>query len=309
MLTTLILLSTVEAKADDRVIFGNDDRLDWYNVSDQNHLNWAKATAILVKRRNISSSLTLPTSTLRDQIGVCSREPFAQQPAPGFCSGFLVGDDIFVTAGHCIEDQSDCASTAMIFDYAVTRNGSTPDAVKRENIYTCQSIIARGDNNNDFAVLRLDRKVVNRLPMPIRRQGTIEAGEGLVLIGHPSGLPSKVAANAAVLGNSVKEYFTASTDSYQGNSGSAVFNAENGQIEGILVRGANDFVSDGGCKISARCTTSTCGGEGVTRVSVFARHIPLLTEPQPQPQPQSGDFLVTRQTNTSFNIPDNNTTG
>ena len=62
-------------------------------------------------------------------------------------------------------------------------------------------------------------------------------------------------------------FFSANLDTYGGNSGSAVFNAVNGQIEGILVRGATDYVSRGGCRVSNRISNSSGRGEDVTLIT------------------------------------------
>ncbi len=73
----------------------------------------------------------------------------------------------------------------------------------------------------------------------------------LVVIGRPSGLPTKVADGAQV--RSVNDVFlVANLDTYGGNSGSAVFNAVTGVVEGILVRGDTDYVYNAqlGCRVS-----------------------------------------------------------
>jgi hypothetical protein len=66
----------------------------------------------------------------------------------------------------------------------------------------------------------------------------------------------------------------ANLDTYGGNSGSPVFNATNHQVEGILVRGENDFVTNGSCYVSLVCPTTGCRGEDVTRCSEWAGKVP-----------------------------------
>ncbi|MGH9464870.1 MAG: trypsin-like serine protease, partial [Thermoanaerobaculia bacterium] len=45
--------------------------------------------------------------------------PFYAQPDPTTqCSGILVGEDLVLTAGHCL-DPDDCQQKRIIFDYAV----------------------------------------------------------------------------------------------------------------------------------------------------------------------------------------------
>jgi hypothetical protein len=89
------------------------------------------------------------------------------------------------------------------------------------------------------------------------------------VIGSPSGLPLKVAGGAQVRGNSHPFFFTANLDTFQGNSGSAVFNAETGMVEGILVRGEEDYQVNmvKGCIEAKACTDVGCRGEDVSRLT------------------------------------------
>ena len=58
----------------------------------------------------------------------------------------------------------------------------------------------------------------------------------------------------------------ANLDTYGGNSGSAVFNAKTGLVEGILVRGEQDYVQKGDCRVSNVCPADGCRGEDVTKI-------------------------------------------
>ena len=64
-------------------------------------------------------------------------------------------------------------------------------------------------------------------------------------------------------------YFSSNLDTFGGNSGSAVFNADTGEVEGILVRGEADYVNDRrrGCKVPNQCSDGGCRGEEVTRIT------------------------------------------
>lgn len=97
-------------------------------------------------------------------------------------------------------------------------------------------------------------------------------GEGLFVVGHPSGLPTKVAGGTEVVGNDEDNFFTALLDTFGGNSGSAVFNSETLEVEGILVRGARDYVydSEASCYRVNHCEGQSplgCDGESVSRMS------------------------------------------
>ncbi|MCX6118840.1 MAG: serine protease [Proteobacteria bacterium] len=283
------LLNSGLALAEDRVIYGTDDRKDLFDpANDAALVTLAKSTAILVKDseliRNPSfpNEIGLSTRTLKDVLGVCSTERFANQPSPGFCSGFLVGADTFVTAGHCIKSASDCAATAIVFDFGYDAEGKSLATVSKNSVYKCASVVSRelqSGRGRDYAVLKLDRPVEGREPVVVRKNGSASENDSIAVIGHPSGLPTKISDNAKVRSNSDKlPYLVANLDTYQGNSGSAVFNSLTGEVEGILVRGETDFDYDsaGSCRKSKVCLEDGCRGEDVTKSSVFASFLPTV---------------------------------
>jgi hypothetical protein len=112
-------------------------------------------------------------------------------------------------------------------------------------------------------------------------QPPLEPNDSVVVIGYPLGLPVKIADDAIVrsLG---KGFFKANCDTYEGNSGSAVFDDAQLQkghllVDGILVRGEDDFARTTPCFISKRCPFDGCRGEDIT----FASEI-SATNPAPQ---------------------------
>ena len=265
--------------SDTKVIYGSDDRRDLFDSYISSTMkSLASSTVALVKTKAISesSSLTYRISgvTFGTKAKLCAGERFREQPAAAHCSGFLVGPDLVVTAGHCIRDEKACEATSFVFGYAMTSRDSNPSIVKRSNVYGCRSIVKTSATPDlDFAVIRLSRKVTDQQPLKFRRSGKPYAGTRLTLIGNPSGLPTKVAKNATIRSNSHQNYLVATTDSFGGNSGSAVFNSQTGVVEGILVRGERDFVSNGTCNKVKRCSISECRGEDVTRAPSFAQYI------------------------------------
>jgi V8-like Glu-specific endopeptidase len=103
-------------------------------------------------------------------------------------------------------------------------------------------------------------------------------GSEVLVIGHPTGLPTKLADGAVI--RSLKEtYFIANLDTYGGNSGSAVFDANSGLVEGILVRGEQDYVrSSSGCLASNVCRNDGCRGEDVTYSRYLKEPLKLLEQ-------------------------------
>ena len=205
-------------------------------------------------------------------MGFCETERFIDQPNAGMCSGFLIAPDLLVTAGHCVTSYNFCKTYSWVFDFEVDKTtGKAGVDVPEDNVYGCKKVVSNTLNNFlglDYAVIQLDRVVKGRQPLDIRQEGMIDLKTPLTVIGSPSGLPLKVTTGGAVRKNTHPNFFVGNLDTYQGNSGSAVFNADTGVIEGILVRGENDFVpnADKSCIQTNVCTDEGCRGEDVSRI-------------------------------------------
>jgi hypothetical protein len=271
-----------------KIVYGPDDRLDEYQVTDADILAAGDSTVALLYHSDLiengDGTFSLPTETyaqkyLRvDPIGtgnqLCPDEPFRDQPAPAWCSGFLVAPDIVATAGHCVEP-GECAETAFVFGFVMLDADTPLLSIDGAEIYYCNEVIGRQTGDSDWALIRLDREVTGHNPFKVRTTGLVDDDESLLVIGHPCGLPRKYAGGASVRENIQLAYFQANLDTYGGNSGSAVLNANTLEVEGILKRGQGDFAEDGDCDRSAVCPDSGCPGwEIVVRATEFAILLP-----------------------------------
>lgn len=277
----VISLSALTAQASvDKVVYGEDNRLDIFEVSNAMHLKLAKATAGLVKSYSVEDMRDGQSKLSGGSLSVCSDEKFDGQMTAAFCSGFLVdhkGEQYLVTAGHCISSQRDCEGMRFVFDYNVKSEGQTQHKVPTSSVYKCDELVDRvlsRSDNNDYSVVKLDREVTDREALTFRTEGKISNGEEILVIGHPSGLPTKVAGDAFVRKNNSSVFFSTNLDTFGGNSGSAVFNARTGEVEGILVRGHNDYTRRRGpdgnmCKAPEYCSMDGCRGEDVTRTTAI----------------------------------------
>ncbi|MGB0454939.1 MAG: trypsin-like serine peptidase, partial [Bacteriovoracaceae bacterium] len=265
----LSLFVVAQANAKQKVIYGDDDRLDLYDVKNSLHVDLSKSTAAMVPPRNLkklsNGNYQVLSKTLEDE-GLCSDEKFADQPVTAACSGFLVGDDLLVTAGHCIESATDCSHYKWVFDYAYEdASHNNLDEIEGSNVYSCEKIIERKLDSGigaDYALIQLSTKVADRGPLEFRKSGKVADGRPLVVMGHPTGLPLKVADGAIVRSNVNPKYFIANLDTFGGNSGSAVFDADSGLVEGILVRGEQDYEWDSAskCVRPKQCKDTGCRG-------------------------------------------------
>ena len=251
------------------VIYGDDNRRDVYEAHGA-FIELSRSTAAMIAPANMKlagNAVVISAPTLQAR-GICAKERFSNQISAANCSGFLVAGNKLITAGHCIKSQADCAANKWVFDYRVESANQTQMVVPASSIYSCRGIITRAlDSSNDFAMIQLDRVVSDRHPVRLRKSGRPAVGDDLVVIGHPTGLPTKIADGAKVR-SLLTKFFTANLDTYGGNSGSAVFNVRTEEVEGILVRGENDYVKDpSGCQVSNRCAMNACRGEDVTYIT------------------------------------------
>ncbi len=273
------------AEAGDKVIYGADDRLDIYQVTDAKLLKLADSTVGLFQGYDVKiegDKARLVTESYAQSYGLCKEEPFYEQATGAFCSGSLVAPDIIMTAGHCVKTAEDCKAMKFVFGFAIKVKGVLPETVPANDVYGCSELIGREQvgAGADWALVRLDRKVPNHEPLKYNTKDTVKNGDPLVVIGHPAGLPTKVAGGATVRDASPKGYYVANLDTYGGNSGSAVFNARTGVIEGILVRGETDYVYKNGCRVSNVCASNGCRGEDVTKLSAITSPFQLASPDQ-----------------------------
>ncbi len=278
ILSMMMIVFSVQAQ--NKVVYGDDDRV---NPADASSMMRERALSTAgmfdsFSLKTIDDNVVISGYTLESK-GVCSTAKFSQQITAAVCSGFLVGEDLLVTAGHCIKYRSDCARYLWVFDFVDNSNGEKTITVKKSSVYECKKILSRSLSNwtkNDFALIRLNRKVTDRPVLKVRTEGKIADGQEVTVIGHPTGIPTKIAGGAFVRDNSESKFFETNLDTFGGNSGSAVFNSETGIVEGILVRGEKDYISVGGCDVPNHCSMTECSGEDVTRITNIKKLMRML---------------------------------
>jgi S1-C subfamily serine protease len=276
-------------KSMDEVIYGlykGDDRKDVYQLSNSNHEDMYRklvnSTVILTTKnqinKNTSGSWDLYVNAFRHKgLPPCSQERFGNQKTGGFCSGFLVGKDVIITAGHCGKTEDDIQNTVYIFGFQATSETDTGTTSFHDNqVYFGKELIAHDlSDTGDFAIVRVDRPVTSpdaeALTFSTSDNPTI--GSNLGVIGYPSGLPVKIAfGDETILIRDKDPWLISNLDTYGGNSGSAVFN-NHGQVVGILVSGAKDYVLETDCFRSNLLKNSE-GSEVITKALVFKNKIP-----------------------------------
>jgi hypothetical protein len=278
-------------------VYGNDDRQEVYEVRDPAMRLRAESSVALVRSSKLKLDANPATPgffsyephTVQETTHLCGDEPYSQQPALANCSGVLVGADLVLTAGHCVESIDDCRTMSFVFGYGINHWGQpAPSAFAAADVYQCGEIVARERELGgvDFAVIKLDRAVSGRKPLEINRDPEpLAVGTSLFMIGYPLGMPVKIAEGGEVLGVDT-ERFRTNLDSFLANSGSPVFNAVTRLVEGILVAGENDFVEDPvtKCQRIRHCVRDECRrGEAAIWVTAASAYIPVPGAPAPTP--------------------------
>lgn len=279
MIHLFFLLLSLNAFAGTDIIYGVDDRVDTYACKSSLFKELASKTAAMIHKDNIrvrGKTAELRGKPLGEFFHMCKGQRFYHQPMIAECSGFLVAPNVIASAGHCFQNKFECTQNRWVFNYKVDDARQMNVSVSSDDVYSCNRIIAQKLTRElDFALIELDRPVVGVTPVKFPATPILE-GTPVVMIGHPSGLPQKIAANAEVTKVSVTE-FQANVDAFQINSGSAVFNAKTGELLGILVRGKQDYRSrEGESCNEVNVTDNLDGGEDISSFIQFKHYLNAL---------------------------------
>ncbi len=231
-----------------KLIIGTDDRAEVKGHSSKFLKKMASSVAIQIENKYFQNNiLNLENApTLSQRSNLCKDESFANQPAIGECTAFLIGPDLMMTAGHCFDIDytktiaENCKSYKWVFDY---EKGKT---TKKENTYSCKEvehILADYEEERDYAIFRLDRKVENK-PFFKVTLNKIEKGTKLAMIGSPLGAYKKITAGGKFLGMK-NHLLMADLDTFGGNSGGPIINMKTKEVVAVLIQGsALSFIKD-----------------------------------------------------------------
>jgi hypothetical protein len=217
--------------------------------------------------------------------GLCRDDPFWCQPIAierhgeasgdfGY-TGYLLDARTVLTCWHGWEHFGSRAMLA-VFGHCAGTDCDTAIELPAEQVLPVAaqpaSVTAasgtRAATGDDWVLLRLEHPVTHLGALAPPRLAAPRAGRAVYTLGHPAGLPLKLADGARVLAVDGR-LFRSDLDSFAGNSGSPVFDAATHELVGLVVAGqddAGDFepVAARGCYAARRLDGRPLGQLGVT---------------------------------------------
>jgi V8-like Glu-specific endopeptidase len=192
---------------------------------------------VLIDRYRTSSSLQAEDIYLRNDMVYIAKAPQAiyEQRGPvarlamsnGYCTGFLISEDLFMTNNHCVSSQSSCQTAQAQFNYEYDAAGRPLPT----DSYACTELL-QTDYDYDFSILRLADSPGTKygwFPLEARLPDTGEQG---TIIEHPSADRKQAVTTpscklgAAADGNAAESDFKHQCDTESGSSGSPVLDGD-----------------------------------------------------------------------------------
>ena len=217
----------------------------------------------LVQRPNQDWVLAAPT--MGEFFNVDPSERFRDQPLGAVGAASLISPQLAVTAAHIFPNPQTLRQVRLVFGYKV-KGGVPQTTFSADHVYEVS--LFWGDRKRDIALLQLDRPAPDHhAPLTRRIDAPTLDGEPLYVIGFPIGLPAKFADNGRVLKNRNPRFFTCDLDVIDGNSGSPVFSATNGDLLGVVSTAPVGFTTINGRLVTDFCHDPGDVPIGISRIS------------------------------------------
>jgi len=171
-------------------------------------------------------------------------------------SGALIGPDTFITAGHCFDRtgggwerpkrngvtiSEDEIAKLMKVNFNFQVNGETKK-LREEDSYPVVRLLEFREGQLDYAIVQLGKNSKGEIPgekfgrLVVAGTDLTIQGAMLCVIQHPNGKPKMIEAGPLVRNASGRISYD-SIDTLGGSSGSAIVNAETGEVVGVHTNG------------------------------------------------------------------------
>jgi V8-like Glu-specific endopeptidase len=208
-------------RADDKTVYGVDNRMDYYQIPDQQAKRLAKGVASI------------------------SVESLKSVPAQGMCTAFLVSPSVVITASHCV-NANDFKIKVVRFNDLIIAAGPVPASI---HWFEIASLLV-WDHAHDLAVLELKRDAEGKqagdlFPILTLSRNVVNAGKNIFVVGHAGYSFQKYGTCSVVKApyfkNDVgKHTFGIDCTIFGGYSGSPVIDLTTDHVVGIVWGGQKD---------------------------------------------------------------------
>ena len=147
------------------------------------------------------------------------------------CSGTLIGNDLFLSAGHCF-DANPNPQTQVTFNFQTDAAGNPLP----EQRFPILAVLEHRLGGLDYEIIRLGNNPAGNFGFTLVSPVDPAVGDMACIIGHPATAPKQIEAGpvTALSGNQIR-YNDA--DTLPSNSGSGILHAPSGRVIGVHTNG------------------------------------------------------------------------
>jgi V8-like Glu-specific endopeptidase len=174
---------------------------------------------------------TLGPSIAFVQANKNSKGAMESSPTGGkFCSGTLISNNTFLTAGHCVSS----TTVGQFVSFNFERAANSTQLLTQTHV-RITAVLEDSRSGVDYAILRLEGTPGATFGVASVATTDAAVGSAITIIGHPQGQPKQIEAGT-VSSRSGDNLRYGNVDTLGGNSGSGILNNA-GQVVGVHTLG------------------------------------------------------------------------
>ena len=205
----------------------------------------------------------------------------------GWCTGTLIDDDLFLTAGHCLDSEDTGTwrlprekgnvllrpqelAREFVVDFRY-QNPDPPGGPTSQHRVEVVRLEEYREGGLDYAILRLSDHPGQRNGVARISPSDAEPGSKIAILQHPAAAPMKIAAGSALRVEGPRISYD-TIDTLGGSSGAGILDAATGKLVGVHTNGGctkSDGGENSGVTIGALISVSKLLRERVDRSRDF----------------------------------------